>query len=61
MCIACEMAMLMALDDLPDEPPPGFPRPRRTDRRQISPATRRERQTGMPMRRRKVRTSASRE
>ncbi len=31
MCIACEMAMMMALDDLPDEPPPGFPRPRRTD------------------------------
>ena len=28
MCIACEMALLMALDDLPDEPPPGFPRPR---------------------------------
>ena len=28
MCIACEMALMMALDDLPDEPPPGFPRPR---------------------------------
>jgi len=31
MCIACEMALLMALDDLPDEPPPGFPRPRRDE------------------------------
>jgi hypothetical protein len=31
MCIACEMALLMALDELPDEPPPGFPRPRRDD------------------------------
>ena len=28
MCIACEMAWMIALDDLPDEPPPGFPRPR---------------------------------
>jgi len=28
MCIACEMAMMMAFDELPDEPPPGFPRPR---------------------------------
>jgi len=25
MCIACEMALLMALDDLPATPPPGFP------------------------------------
>ena len=31
MCIACEMALLMALDELPDEPPPGFPRPRRDE------------------------------
>jgi hypothetical protein len=32
MCIACEMAWMMALDELPDEPPPGFPRPRREER-----------------------------
>ena len=25
MCIACEMALLIALDDLPATPPPGFP------------------------------------
>ena len=25
MCIACEMALLIALDDLPASPPPGFP------------------------------------
>jgi hypothetical protein len=31
MCIACEMALLMALDEMPDEPPPGFPRPRRKE------------------------------
>ena len=31
MCIACEMALLMALDELPDEPPPGFPRPHRDE------------------------------
>jgi hypothetical protein len=29
MCIACELGLLLALDDLPDEPPPGFPRPPR--------------------------------
>jgi hypothetical protein len=29
MCIACELGLLLALDDLPDEPPPGFPRPRK--------------------------------
>ncbi len=31
MCIACEMAWMMALDEVPDEPPPGFPRPRRDE------------------------------
>jgi hypothetical protein len=31
MCMACQMALLMALDDLPDEPPPGFPRLRRDE------------------------------
>ena len=25
MCIACELGLLLALDDLPDGPPPGFP------------------------------------
>jgi hypothetical protein len=29
MCIACELGLLLALDDLPDDPPPGFPRPRK--------------------------------
>ena len=28
MCIACELALLIAMDDLPDAPPPGFPRAR---------------------------------
>ncbi len=27
MCIACELGFLIAMDELPDEPPPGFPRP----------------------------------
>jgi hypothetical protein len=31
MCLACEMAMRMVLDEWPDEPPPGFPRPRRDE------------------------------
>jgi hypothetical protein len=31
MCMACEMAWMMALDEMPDEPPPGFPRPRRDE------------------------------
>jgi hypothetical protein len=31
MCIACEMALMMALDELSDEPPPGFPRLRRDE------------------------------
>jgi hypothetical protein len=26
MCIACELGLLMAMDDFPDGPPPGFPR-----------------------------------
>jgi hypothetical protein len=26
MCIACELGFLIAMDELPDEPPPGFPR-----------------------------------
>lgn len=26
MCIACELGLLIAMDDLPDAPPPGFPR-----------------------------------
>ena len=25
MCIACEMGFWIAMDELPDEPPPGFP------------------------------------
>jgi hypothetical protein len=25
MCIACELALLIAVDDLPAGPPPGFP------------------------------------
>jgi len=31
MCIACEMALLMALDELPATPPPGFPGARADD------------------------------
>jgi hypothetical protein len=27
MCIACELGLMLAMDDLPDGPPPGFPRP----------------------------------
>jgi hypothetical protein len=27
MCIACELGLLLAMDALPHEPPPGFPRP----------------------------------
>ena len=27
MCIACELGLMLAFDDLPDGPPPGFPRP----------------------------------
>jgi hypothetical protein len=31
MCIACELGFLIAMDELPDTPPPGFPRgPSRT-------------------------------
>jgi hypothetical protein len=26
MCIACELGLMLAMGDLPDEPPPGFPR-----------------------------------
>jgi hypothetical protein len=26
MCIACELGLLIAMDALPHEPPPGFPR-----------------------------------
>jgi hypothetical protein len=26
MCIACELGLLIAMDALPDAPPPGFPR-----------------------------------
>ncbi len=26
MCIACELGLWIAMDVLPDEPPPGFPR-----------------------------------
>jgi hypothetical protein len=26
MCIACELGFWIAMDDLPSEPPPGFPR-----------------------------------
>jgi hypothetical protein len=26
MCMACELGLLLALDDFPDGPPPGFPR-----------------------------------
>ena len=28
MCIACQLGFMIALADLPDQPPPGFPRPR---------------------------------
>ena len=31
MCIACEMALMIALDDLPATPPPGFPGARDED------------------------------
>jgi hypothetical protein len=31
MCIACEMALMIALDDLPTGPPPGFPGARADD------------------------------
>ena len=31
MCIACELALLIALDDLPAAPPPGFPGVRTDD------------------------------
>jgi hypothetical protein len=31
MCIACELALLIALDDLPAAPPPGFPGARSDD------------------------------
>ena len=31
MCIACEMALMIALDDLPAAPPPGFPGARSDD------------------------------
>jgi hypothetical protein len=31
MCIACEMGLWIAMDDLPDVPPPGFPRARPQD------------------------------
>jgi hypothetical protein len=31
MCLACEMALLIALDDLPATPPPGFPGARDDD------------------------------
>jgi hypothetical protein len=27
MCIACELGFLIAMNELPDAPPPGFPRP----------------------------------
>ena len=26
MCIACELGLMLALGDLPERPPPGFPR-----------------------------------
>lgn len=26
MCIACELGLMLALDEFPDGPPPGFPR-----------------------------------
>jgi hypothetical protein len=28
MCIACELGFWIAMDELPDGPPPGFPPPR---------------------------------
>jgi hypothetical protein len=31
MCIACELALMIALDDLPAAPPPGFPGARSDD------------------------------
>jgi hypothetical protein len=31
MCIACELALMIALDDLPAAPPPGFPGARTDD------------------------------
>jgi hypothetical protein len=31
MCIACELALLIATDDLPDQAPPGFPGARHDD------------------------------
>ena len=31
MCIACELALMIALDDLPTSPPPGFPGARTED------------------------------
>ncbi len=31
MCIACELGLWMAMDDLPAEPPPGFPRAKPAD------------------------------
>ncbi len=31
MCIACEMGLWIAMDDLPAEPPPGFPRVKPAD------------------------------
>ena len=31
MCLACELALMIALDDLPAAPPPGFPGARSDD------------------------------
>jgi hypothetical protein len=31
MCLACELALMIALDDLPATPPPGFPGARADD------------------------------
>ena len=31
MCIACELGLWIAMDDLPAEPPPGFPRAKPAD------------------------------
>jgi hypothetical protein len=31
MCIACELALMIELDDLPAAPPPGFPGARSDD------------------------------
>ena len=31
MCLACELALMIALDDLPAAPPPGFPGARADD------------------------------